>query len=136
MAVGFQVSEYWMPGLGGRQMTRAHATNTAWVLTEINPHYIRSRPFRAIAGTRLYDQVQAGKVHLLSCREQLTELRQTLSGLDVTSRVCFDHAGNNWRGRQGRLLLIHDYEGYQFPQEKNRVLALIDEGLESPSTLD
>ncbi|MBA3012653.1 MAG: radical SAM protein [Proteobacteria bacterium] len=131
MAAGFQVSEYWMPGLGGRQMTRAHATNTARVLTEINPHYIRSRPFRAIAGTRLYDRVRAGEVHLLSCREQLTELRQTLSGLDVTSRVCFDHAGNNWRDRQGRLLLTHDYEGYQFPQEKNRVLALIDEGLEN-----
>ena len=44
MAAGFQVSEYWMPGLGGKEMSKQHALNTARVLNEVNPHYIRSRP--------------------------------------------------------------------------------------------
>ena len=49
--------------------------------------------------------------------------------LDVTSRVCFDHAGNYWKNRAGELLFSQNYEGYKFPDEKQMVLALIDEGL-------
>lgn len=131
MAAGFQVSEYWMPGLGGKGLTRAHATNTARVLNAVNPHYIRSRPFRAIAGTPLHAQIQAGEVQVLSPREQLLELKQMITSLEVTSRVCFDHAGNYWRNSQGRMLLTHDYEGYKFPEQKVRVLDLIQEGLEA-----
>jgi radical SAM superfamily enzyme YgiQ (UPF0313 family) len=129
MAAGFQVSEYWMPGLGGREMTRVHATNTARVLNAVNPHYIRSRPFRAIAGTPLHAQIQAGEVNILSPREQLMELKQMITTLEVTSRVCFDHAGNHWRNSQGQILLTHDYEGYKFPEQKAHLLNLIEEGL-------
>jgi len=130
MAAGFQVSEYWMPGLGGKEMTRAHAENTARVLNAVNPHYIRSRPFRSIANTPLHAQIQAGDIHILSPREQLMELKQMITALEVTSRVCFDHAGNYWRNAQGRLVFTHDYEGYKFPEEKSKVLGLIEEGLE------
>ncbi len=133
MAAGFQVSEYWMPGLGGREMTQAHALNTARVLNAINPHYIRSRPFRAIDGTLIHTQVRTGQVHLLSSQEQLVELKQMISALTVTSRVCFDHAGNNWRTPGGKLVFTHDYEGYKFPEEKQQVLDLIDQGLEKRS---
>ncbi len=42
---GFELSEYIMPGLGGRSKWVQHAQNTARVLNEINPHFIRSRPF-------------------------------------------------------------------------------------------
>jgi len=131
MAAGFQVSEYWMPGLGGREMTKPHAKNTARVLNAVNPHYIRSRPFRAIPGTKLHTQIQAGEVHMLTPGEQLMELKQMITDLDVTSRVCFDHAGNNWRNIQGGILFTHDYEGYKFPEQKALVLDLIEEGLES-----
>jgi radical SAM superfamily enzyme YgiQ (UPF0313 family) len=129
MAAGFQVSEYWMPGLGGKELTQAHAENTARVLNAVNPHYIRSRPFRAIASTPLHAQIQAGDVHLLSPREQLMELKQMILSLEVTSKVCFDHAGNNWRNAQGQILFTHDYEGYKFPDQKPKVLDLIKEGL-------
>jgi len=129
MAAGFQVSEYWMPGLGGKEMSEQHARNTARVLNEVNPHYIRSRPFRPIPGTPMYDQVQAGRVTLLSPREQLLELRLMISALDVSSKVCFDHAGNHWRTPGGNLVFTHDYEGYQFPGDKDKVLERIDQGL-------
>jgi len=131
MAAGFQVSEYWMPGLGGREMSQAHGENTARVLSAVNPHYIRSRPFRAIPGTPLHAQIQAGEVHPLSPGEQLTELKQMITALDVTSKVCFDHDGNNWRNSRGQILFTHDYEGYKFPEQKAAVLDLIEEGLKS-----
>jgi hypothetical protein len=58
------------------------------------------------------------------------ELKVMIEGLNVTSKVCFDHVGNSWRGIQGGLLFTHSYEGYKFPEHKKRVLQLIQEGME------
>ncbi len=130
MAAGFQISEYWMPGLGGKEKTHGHARNTAAVLNQINPHYIRSRPFRVIAGTPVQETVKKGQLKLLSNREQLLEIKEMVTALDVTSRVCFDHAGNHWRTPDGSLVFSHDYEGYQFPEDKPKVLERIEMGLD------
>ena len=127
---GFQVSEYWMPGVGGKDFWENHALNTARVLNKINPHYIRSRPFRSWPGTPLNQAVQRKEFKPLPPGEQLQELKLTMETLDVSSKVCFDHAGNYWKNRRGGYLFSHGYEGYKFPEEKQRVLALIDEGLE------
>jgi radical SAM superfamily enzyme YgiQ (UPF0313 family) len=129
MDAGFEVSEYWMPGLGGKAHWKAHAENTAIVLNKINPHYIRSRPFRAWTGTPLHQELLQSEFTPLAPREQLEELKVTMETLQVSSRVCFDHAGNFWKDRRGGYLFTHGYEGYQFPDEKDRVLDLIDEGL-------
>lgn len=134
LAAGFQLSEYWMPGLGGRSLWQDHAKNTARVLSEIDPHYIRSRPLRAMPGTPLARDMADGTFGRLTAAEQLLELRLTMQTLSVTGRVCFDHAGNYWKNRQGRLLFSHSYEGYKFPEEKQTVLDLIEEGLERAST--
>jgi radical SAM superfamily enzyme YgiQ (UPF0313 family) len=129
MKAGFQLSEYWMPGLGGKSMWQNHARNTARVLSEIKPDYIRSRPLHLQPGTPLYEEYEMGELQMLSPNEQLQELKLMIDELDVTSRVCFDHAGNYWRNRRGELLFSQDYEGYKFPEEKGRVLELIEEGL-------
>ena len=126
---GFQLSEYWMPGLGGREMWENHATNTAKVLNKIDPDYIRSRPFYPSPGSPLFEDCRKGTFQPLSSREQLVELQWFIENLQVTSRVCFDHAGNRWRGQNGGLLLSQSYEGYKFPDEKQRVLQLIHEGI-------
>lgn len=131
MAAGFQLSEYWMPGLGGKAMWASHARNTARVLNAINPDYIRSRPFYPAPGTALCEEHEQGTFEALSPVEQLTELQLMMEELDLTSRVCFDHAGNNWRGKNGGLLFSQSYEGYKFPEQKPEVLRLLAEGLEA-----
>lgn len=128
---GFQLSEYWMPGLGGKTMWEQHARNTARVLNEINPHYIRSRPIFPAPGTPLHRECETGDFTMLTPTEQLTELKYMVEGLDLTSKVCFDHAGNYWRNRQGGLLFSQSYEGYRFPEMKTELLRLIDEGLKA-----
>ena len=129
LAAGFQLSEYWMPGLGGKEMWENHARNTARVLSEISPHYIRSRPLFPQPGTPIHDWQESGEFQMLSPDEQITELRLMIENLNVTSKVCFDHAANYWLNSNGGLMLSHGYEGYQFPEEKSRVLELIDDGL-------
>jgi len=131
MQAGFQLSEYWMPGLGGREMWENHARHTAAILNEINPNYIRSRPFFPAPGTPLSERYDKGEFTRQSPREQLTELKLMMESLTLTSRVCFDHAGNYWHDRRGNLLFSQSYEGYQFPEEKPEVLRLIDEGLQA-----
>lgn len=129
MEAGFQLSEYWMPGLGGRAQWENHALHTARVLSAINPHYIRSRPFYPAPGTPLYQAAEEGSFQALTVQEQMGELKILIKELNVTSRVCFDHAGNYWTDRRGHLLFTHSYEGYQFPEEKQKVLDRIEEGL-------
>ncbi len=131
MAAGFQLSEYWMPGLGGKAMWENHAKNTARVMNEINPHYIRSRPFFPSPGTPLFEEHGSGEVEPLSPSEQLIELKLMMEELDFTSKVCFDHAGNYWRGKNGGLLFTQSYEGYKFPEQKPVVLKLLEEGIEA-----
>ncbi len=129
MEAGFQLSEYWMPGLGGKTMWENHARNTARVLNAINPHYIRSRPLFPAQGTPLFEEYEQGRFTMLAPHEQLMELKIMIRTLEVTSKVCFDHAGNYWRNSNGGLLFSQSYEGYKFPEEKPRVLELIEDGL-------
>lgn len=130
MAAGFQVSEYWMPGLGGKERSNDHAQNTASVLNKINPHYIRSRPFNARPGTIFYKNTSKNKLNQMTPKETLLEIKQTLEALDVDSNVCFDHAGNYWATPNGSLLLSQDYEGYKFPEEKEDLLHRIKNGID------
>ncbi len=105
MEAGFQVSEYWMPGLGGKAKWQNHARNTARVLNEIDPHYIRSRPFFPAPGTPLQEKYESGRFTMLSPQEQLLELKLMMEELNVTSKVCFDHAGNYWRNQERRAVV-------------------------------
>ncbi len=126
---GFEFSVYVMPGLGGRARMQQHAKNTAGVLNEINPDYIRLRPFVPRPNTPLFDEYETGNFQLSSPHERLRELRTMIEALTVTSRICFDHMMNAWRKESGELLFKQDYEGYKFSEEKGRVLELTEEGL-------
>ena len=130
VAAGFELSEYWMPGLGGRERSAQHVAHTAMVVNAIAPHYLRSRPFFPWPGTPIAEEIARGEVHLLAPRDHLLEVRSLVERLEVDGRVCFDHAGNYWRGREGGHLLRLHYEGYSLPGEKAELLATIDRGLE------
>jgi radical SAM superfamily enzyme YgiQ (UPF0313 family) len=129
MKAGFQLSEYWMPGLGGKQRWENHARHTAHVLNSINPHYIRTRPFSPWPATPIYHEYEQGELTLLTPEEQLEELKLMVQELDVTSKLCFDHANNYWTDQDGQLLFTHSYEGYQMPEKKQKALEIIEKGI-------
>ena len=128
---GFELSEYVMPDLGGRARSEQHALNTARVLNEIDPDFIRLRPFVPGPGTPLYDEYTKGNFQLSSPHERLREIRLLVENLNVHSRLCFDHFLNSWYRDPSRryTLFKQDYEGYKLPEEKEKVLELIEEGL-------
>ncbi len=128
---GFELSEYVMPGLGGTERSDQHARNTARVLNEIDPDYIRLRPFVPGPGTPLYEEYSNGSFKLSSPHERLREIKTLVENLNVTSRLCFDHFLNSWYrdSTHHHTLFKQDYEGYKLPEEKTKVLKLIEEGL-------
>jgi radical SAM superfamily enzyme YgiQ (UPF0313 family) len=131
LAAGFELSEYVMPGLGGKERSEQHAIHSAQALNEINPSFIRMRPLVPGRGTPLYESWRSGEFTMLSPHELLREIRLFIENLDVTSGVCFDHANNpTLRSGSYRIpLLKQDYDGYRFPEEKEDVLAKIDTAL-------
>ncbi len=130
-AAGLEVSEYVMPDLGGPARSDQHARNTARVLNEINPDFIRLRPFLPRLNTPLYDDYLKGEIKLSSPHQRLKELKTFVEALNVSSRLVFDHFLNPAYRVQGEMvhLFKQDYQGYKLPDEKGAVLKLIEKGL-------
>lgn len=131
LEAGFELSEYVMPGLGGKSRWVQHAKNTAHVLNKINPHFIRLRPFVPNHNTPMFEAYQKGEFELTSPHERLREIRLMIENLQVTSSICFDHNLNSSYWSENGLipLLKQDYNGYKLPEEKEVVLELINKGL-------
>jgi radical SAM superfamily enzyme YgiQ (UPF0313 family) len=120
---GFELSEYVMPGLGGREASERHVEGTARVLNAVDPDYTRVRSLILAPGTPLFDEYEAGEFQALSRLETAREIRALVERLEITGRLCFDHFSNP-------PFLRQDWEGYKFPEEKAAVLASIDSVLE------
>ena len=117
---GFEVSEYVMPGLGGREKWQQHARNSTRVLNEINPHFIRLRTFHVIPGTPIYEKAERGEFHMQSIEEVLLEIRKFIESLDVASElVTSDYAAN---------FFMNNVDG-KLPRDKEKLLKSVDEAL-------
>ncbi|MBM3166930.1 MAG: radical SAM protein [Chloroflexi bacterium] len=114
-AAGISLSEYIMPGLGGRKMTAQHATETAKVLNEIDPDYIRIRTLYVRQGMDLWSKIESGDFELQSEDEVVEEIGNIIEKLEVTSELKSDHILN----------MLPELEG-KFPQAKQDCLASIN----------
>jgi len=120
---GFELSMYVMPGLGGSDRSQAHVAGTARVLNAVQPDYTRMRPLMIAPGTPLAAEYRAGTFQPLSRLGVIEEMRAMVSRLELEGRVCFDHYANP-------PFLRQEWEGYAFPEEREDVLAALDQGLE------
>jgi radical SAM superfamily enzyme YgiQ (UPF0313 family) len=119
---GISLSEYIMPGLGGKTMWKEHALETARVLNEINPDFIRVRTLKALKIMPLYDRIVSGELILMSDDEIIEEERLLIENLDgITSHFASDHILN----------LLEELDGV-FPEAKSVMLESIDRYLALP----
>ena len=110
------VSEYWMPGLGGKRLSKENALETARVLNAMNPDYIRLRSLRIPDKIPLYELVNEGLFQPLTDDEMVEEIRLMINHLEgITSTITSDHMMN----------LLEDISG-TLPQDKGRMLAGLD----------
>ncbi len=113
---GISLSEYIMPGLGGKKMWREHAVETARVLNQIDPDFIRVRTFKALEIMPVYRRIEAGELELMTDDEIVAEERLLIENLNgITSYFASDHILN----------LLEELDG-KFPEAKEKMLAAID----------
>ena len=112
---GIELSEYVMPGLGGQEMWKEHAEDTAKVLNQINPHFIRLRSLRVPERVPLYQKLEKGLFTMQTddmIAEEINLFIETLDG--ITSTVTSDHIMN----------LLEEVSG-KFTADKARMLEVV-----------
>ena len=96
LKAGIQLSLYILLGLGGKKLSSEHTTETARVLTEINPTIFRFRTLNILPYTPLWEEWKNGEFQLLTPLECIKEERDIIRNLgeNVTSQVFNDHVSN------------------------------------------
>ena len=118
---GISLCEYVMPGLGGTTMSKDHARETARVLNEINPDYIRLRSLHVSPAMTLWTRLQDRDFEVQTEDEVVKEIAVFIDNLEVTSRLKSDHTLN----------LLMEVQG-QMPEDKDKCLSIIDQYLALP----
>jgi hypothetical protein len=117
---GISLSEYVMPGLGGKRWWREHALATADVLNQINPDFIRLRSLRVPKTAPLSEKIDNGEIELLDDDGVVREIRLFIENLDgINSTVASDHIMN----------LLEEISG-TLPDDKEKMLSVADRYLD------
>ena len=119
---GISLSEYVMPGLGGNRWWREHAVESAKVLNQIDPDFIRLRTLYVRKDMSLFSRVEKGEFIRPSDDRIVSEIRLFIATLDgIRSTVISDHILNLLEEVQGKL-----------PDEKEEMIGVIDRYLTLP----
>lgn len=116
-AAGIELSVYFMPGIGGKALSKENALETARVINEINPDFVRIRSAVVKEGTALWQEYRNGSYQLCGDNDKLTEIRLLIENAkDCTGMLASDHIINLLQEVQGSL-----------EKDRNKMLSLIDE---------
>ena len=121
-AGGIELSVYFMPGVGGKELTKENAEGTFHVINEIGPDFLRIRTAAVKPGTGLYEDYQNGQLTLCSDEEKLLEIRTVIErASEIDTRVVSDHIINLLQGVEGHIVL-----------DRQKMLDMIDGYLNKP----
>ena len=121
-AAGISLSEYIILGIGGKALGREHALETANVLNQINPNYIRIRSLTISKNTTLSAMAQSGVFVEETDPEIIAGARLLVENLaGITSYVVSDHSLN----------LLEEVNG-QLPEDQPALVAIYDRYLNLP----
>lgn len=99
-----QLSEYFMPGLGGKVLSTEHALETADALNQINPDFIRLRTLAVPSDVELFKDSSVGTFEPMGdtmIAEEILLFIESLKG--ITSTVKSDHILNLFQEVEGTL---------------------------------
>lgn len=118
---GIDLSVYILLGLGGEDLWRQHAENTARVLNAMQPDFIRPRTLAILPGMPLYEDAREGRFREASGETVMRELRVMLEALEVEDAWFLSDHISNYIPVYGHL-----------PEDREKMLATIDMALADP----
>ncbi len=128
----FEVSFYYILGLGGRERLEKHARNSAEVINKAKPDFVRVRTLTVVPGTPI-EKMVGREITLLTPEEQLEELKILVESINIDTYFTCDHVSNYLFHRNRAFFMgVHG----RLPDEKERMLEEIEDALELVKTLD
>ncbi len=128
---GIELSVYFMPGIGGIEFSEENARETAYVINEIDPDFVRFRTFVLKHNSEMYHMLQRGEFEECTDIQKLREIRQLISGITAPNvTVVSDHIVNLIGSLGGRIgtdkekMLSQADRVLNLPQEEQRVYQL------------
>lgn len=113
-AAGGKLSVMLLLGVGGRDLSEAHAVASGTLVTAMQPRFVSTLTVTPVPGTPFHDDVHAGRIVLPDDRGLLREQRIMIAHMDCRAVYRGNHASN--------MLPI----GGTLPVDKERLLALLD----------
>jgi radical SAM superfamily enzyme YgiQ (UPF0313 family) len=116
---GMELSAYYMPGLGGSRLWRENARETADLMNQVDPDFIRLRTLAIPDHLILAEDVAQGRFAKASDIENAQEILLFLENLHgISSRVVSDH-----------ILNLFEDVGGKLPEDRDAMIAEIREFL-------
>ena len=112
---GISLCTYVMPGLGGKKWSSEHALETARVINEIQPDYVRLRTLEIFPATPLYLKLKSGDFQELTEEEVIQEERLLVENIECKTTITSDSAAN----------LLLEVWG-ELPKDKDKIISSID----------
>lgn len=112
---GISLCTYVMPGLGGIKWSKEHALETARVLNEIEPDFVRLRTLEIFPKTKLFEKQKSGEFTELSEEGVVKEEKILVENIECNTTITSDSAAN---------LLIEIWG--VLPDDKKKILRSIE----------
>ncbi|MBR5229236.1 MAG: radical SAM protein [Firmicutes bacterium] len=121
---GITFNMFYMPGSGGRGLSRRNAVETAEVVNAVDPDFLRIRTFVVKSGAPMWEIAYSQDFEECSDMEKLLEIRTMIENLDpaLSCYVISDHIINLLPGIEGRV-----------STDKSKILEYIDNFLALPA---
>ena len=124
-AAGIELSEYYMPGLGGNEYSDLNALETADALNQINPDFIRIRTLAVTDRSPLKEDYEQGiftRTNDTKMIEEFLLMIENLKGITSTI-ISSDHILNLLPEAEGRL-----------PNDKEKIATVLKSYLDLPES--
>jgi radical SAM superfamily enzyme YgiQ (UPF0313 family) len=117
-AAGMKTSVIMLLGAGGVERTREHASETARLITEMDPAFLSMLTLTVIPGTPLHRMQEKGRFELPPVTGLLRELRTMVAESRPTNTIFRTNHASNYLPIQGRL-----------PRDREKIVATVDSAL-------
>ncbi|MGD2122758.1 MAG: radical SAM protein [Gemmatimonadota bacterium] len=117
-AAGMKISVIMLLGVGGVDRSEEHASETARLVTEMDPEYLSALTLSIIPGTPLHRMMQKGKFELPPVEGLLRELRTIVAESEPSRAIFRTNHASNYLSLAGRL-----------PRDRDAIVSEIDSAL-------
>lgn len=121
---GFELSVTIINGLGGTGLWREHATDTAKVLSSIDPNYAGALTLMVLRNTPLYRKLQRGEFIVPDTIGILKELKCLLENVSLTQCVFRSNHASNYLPLSGTL-----------NRDRDKLVALLEKAVAKPGAI-